>query len=79
MVALLGAGILLIFGLVVLVEWIPNHTLVAGIVALAGLLLLLVAAAVVWANRQLVPFRHSKQSLKEDLEWARRLSKRAHR
>jgi uncharacterized membrane protein YqjE len=78
-VALLGAGILLIFGLVVLVEWIPNHTLVAGIVALAGLLLLLVAAAVVWANRQLVPFRHSKQSLKEDLEWARRLSKRAHR
>lgn len=77
--ALLGAGILLIFGLVVLVEWIPNHTLVAAIVALAGLLLLLVAAAVVWANRQLVPFRHSKRSLKEDLEWARRLSKLARR
>ena len=78
-VALLGAGILLIFGLVVLVEWLPNHTLIAGIVALVGLLLVGLGAAEGWRHRHLLPFRDSRKRLEEDLEWARRLSKRAHR
>jgi hypothetical protein len=76
LVAMLGASVLLIFALVTLVEWRPNHTLVAGIVALAGLALLLLGAVVVWANRHLWPFKETKASLEEDLEWARRLSKR---
>lgn len=78
-VAALGAGMLLIFGLVTLVEWIPNHTLVAGILGILGIALLAVGAGVVWSNRHLWPFTASKQSLQEDLEWARRLSRRAHR
>ncbi|MGA7173860.1 MAG: phage holin family protein [Candidatus Dormiibacterota bacterium] len=76
-VALLGAGLFLIFALVTLVEWQPNHTLVAGVVGAAGLALLLLGAAVIWANRRLWPFKATKASLEEDLEWARRLSKRA--
>lgn len=74
--ALLGAGLMLIFALVTLVEWRPNHTLVAGLVALAGLALLLLGSAVIWANRHLWPFKETKSSLEEDLEWARRLTKR---
>lgn len=77
LVALLGAGLLLVFGLVTLVEWLPNHTLVAGLIGAAGLLLLLAGALVIWANRRLWPFKETKASLEEDLEWARRLSKRA--
>ncbi|MGC1184346.1 MAG: phage holin family protein [Candidatus Dormiibacterota bacterium] len=75
-VALLGLGVLLIFALVTLVEWQPNHTLVAGIVAMVGLLLLLLGGVVVWINRRLWPFKETKASLEEDLAWARRLSKR---
>ena len=78
-VAALGAGLLLIFGLVTLVEWIPNHTLVAGILGIIGIALLAVGGGVVWSNRHLWPFTASKQSLQEDLEWARQLSRRAHR
>ncbi|HVC38536.1 MAG TPA: phage holin family protein [Candidatus Dormibacteraeota bacterium] len=74
--AVVGTGILLIFALATLVEWLPNHTLVAGVVALAGLALLLLGGMVVWANRRLWPFRETKASLEEDLAWARRLSKR---
>ncbi len=78
-VAALGAGLLLIFGLVTLVEWIPNHTLVAGILGIVGIALLALGGGVVWSNRHLWPFTASKLSLQEDLEWARRLSRRAHR
>lgn len=74
--ALLGLGVLLIFALVTLVEWQPNHTLVAGIVALAGLLLLFLGGIVIWINRRLWPFKETRASLEEDLQWARRLSKR---
>ncbi|MGC2208319.1 MAG: phage holin family protein [Candidatus Dormiibacterota bacterium] len=77
LVAMLGVGVLLIFALVVLVEWIPNHTFVAGMVGLAGLILVLVGGLLVWANRHLWPFKETKASLEEDLEWARRLSRRA--
>jgi len=76
LVAMLGAGLFLIFGLVTLVEWQPNHVLVAGVVGLAGLALVLLGGLVVWANRRLWPFKQTKASLEEDLEWARRLSKR---
>ena len=41
LVAMLGAGVLLIFAFVTLVEWLPNHTFVAGLVGLAGLVLVL--------------------------------------
>jgi uncharacterized membrane protein YqjE len=77
--AMVGLSVFCIFALITLVEWIPNHTLVAGIVALAGLVLLGAGAAAVWSNRHLWPFTDSKQSLIEDLEWARLQSKRAHR
>ncbi|MGA7087871.1 MAG: phage holin family protein [Candidatus Dormiibacterota bacterium] len=77
LVAMLGVGVLLIFALVVLVEWIPNHTFVAGMVGLAGLILVLVGGLLVWVNRHLWPFKETKASLEEDLEWARRLSRRA--
>ncbi|MGH7642108.1 MAG: phage holin family protein [Candidatus Dormibacteria bacterium] len=75
-VAVLGASLFVFFALLTLVEWQPNHTLVAGLVGLAGLVLILGGAAVIWANRRLWPFRETKASLEEDLEWARRLSKR---
>ncbi|HVB53695.1 MAG TPA: phage holin family protein [Candidatus Acidoferrales bacterium] len=75
-VAMLGASLFLIFALATLVEWQPNHTLVAGVIGLVGLALLLVGAVVIWANRRLWPFKATKASLEEDLEWARRLSKR---
>lgn len=77
LVAMLGVGVLLIFALVVLVEWVPNHTFVAGMVGLAGLILVLVGGLLVWVNRHLWPFKETKASLEEDLEWARRLSRRA--
>ncbi|MFZ0168415.1 MAG: phage holin family protein [Candidatus Dormiibacterota bacterium] len=77
LVAMLGVGVLLIFALVVLVEWLPNHAFVAGMVGLAGLILVLVGGLLVWANRHLWPFKETKASLEEDLEWARRLSRRA--
>ncbi|HUY09424.1 MAG TPA: phage holin family protein [Candidatus Dormibacteraeota bacterium] len=76
-VALLGVGLFLIFALVTLVEWQPNHTLVAGVVGAVGLVLLLLGSAVIWANRRLWPFKETRASLEGDLEWARRLSKRA--
>jgi uncharacterized membrane protein YqjE len=69
-VALLGLGVFLIFALVTLVEWQPNHTLVAGLV------LLLLGGVVIWTNRRLWPFKETKASLEEDFEWARQLSKR---
>lgn len=75
-VVTLGAGLFLIFALVTLVEWQPNHTLVAGVVGMGGIALLLLGTALIWANRRLWPFRETKASLEEDLEWARRLSKR---
>jgi uncharacterized membrane protein YqjE len=75
-VALLGTAVFLIFALVALVEWLPNHTLVAGVIAAAGLLLLLLGPLMIWRNRRLWPFKETKASLEEDLEWARRLSKR---
>ncbi|HEY6537503.1 MAG TPA: phage holin family protein [Candidatus Dormibacteraeota bacterium] len=75
--AVAGGGLLLSFGLVTLVEWQPNHVLVAGVIALAGLALVLLGLLVVWTNRRLWPFTQTKASLEEDLEWARRLSKRA--
>ncbi|MDA8333012.1 MAG: phage holin family protein [Candidatus Dormibacteraeota bacterium] len=78
-VAGVGLGLFAMFALVTLVEWLPNHTLVAGIVALVGLAMLIGGAMVVWANRHLWPFTASKQSLSEDLEWARQQTKRAHR
>jgi hypothetical protein len=37
---------------------------------------MLLGAVLIWANRQLWPFKETKASLEEDLEWARRLSKR---
>ncbi|HUY25176.1 MAG TPA: phage holin family protein [Candidatus Saccharimonadales bacterium] len=77
LVAMLGVGVLLIFALVVLVEWLPNHTFVAGMVGLAGLILVLLGGLLAWANRHLWPFKETKASLEEDLEWARRLSRRA--
>lgn len=77
LLALLGAGIFLIFALVTLVEWLPNHTLVAALIAVVGLLLVLVGGATVWAHRRLWPFGKTKASLQEDLDWARRLSKRS--
>jgi uncharacterized membrane protein YqjE len=77
LMAMLGVGVLLIFALVVLVEWLPNHTFVAGMVGLAGLILVLLGGLLVWANRHLWPFQETKASLEEDLEWARRLSRRA--
>jgi uncharacterized membrane protein YqjE len=75
-VVMLGVSLFLIFALVTLVEWQPNHTLVAGLVSFAGLALMLLGAVLIWANRQLWPFKETKASLEEDLEWARRLSKR---
>lgn len=75
-VALLGLGVFLIFALVTLVEWQPNHTLVAGVVAVAGLVLLLLGGVVIRTNRRLWPFKETKASLEEDFEWARQLSKR---
>ncbi|MHB1576306.1 MAG: phage holin family protein [Candidatus Dormibacteria bacterium] len=78
-VAGVGLSLFCIFALITLVEWIPNHTLVAGLVAAVGLVLLVVGAAWIWSNRHLWPFTDSKQSLIEDLEWARLQSKRAHR
>ncbi len=76
-VAVLGASLFLMFALITLVEWQPNHTLVAGIIGSAGLVLLLLGAVVIWINRHLWPFKETRASLEEDLEWARRLSKRA--
>jgi uncharacterized membrane protein YqjE len=76
---LLGAGVFLVFALVTLVEWPPNHTLVAAVVALAGVALLLLGTGVVWANRRLWPFSETKASLEEDLQWARRQNKRVRR
>lgn len=78
-VAGVGLSLFLIFALVLIVEWIPNHVLAAAIVALIGLLLLVAGGIVVWSNRHLWPFSASKDSLTEDLEWVRRQSKRAHR
>jgi uncharacterized membrane protein YqjE len=78
-VGMLGAGVFLVFALVTLVEWLPNHTLVAAMVALVGLALLLVGTAVALANRRLWPFSQTKASLEEDLQWARRQSKRVRR
>ncbi|MGH7640904.1 MAG: phage holin family protein [Candidatus Dormibacteria bacterium] len=75
MVALLGGALLLIFGLVTLVEWLPNHTLVAGLVGLAGMVLIAAGGLVIFLNRKLLPFKETKLSLEEDLEWARRLSR----
>lgn len=77
LVAMFGVGVLLMFALVTLVEWLPNHTFVAGLVSVAGLVLVLVGALLVWANRHLWPFKDTRASLEEDLEWARRLSRRA--
>ena len=65
-----------LFALVTLVEWQPNHTLVAGVVAVAGLVLLLLGGVVIRTNRRLWPFKETKASLEEDFEWARQLSKR---
>lgn len=77
--AMLGAALMLGFALVTLVEWIPNHTLVAGLVAAAGLLMVLGGAALIVANRRLIPFVMTRRSVKEDLEWARQQSRRTHR
>lgn len=79
LLALMGAGLLLIFALVLLVVWIPNHVLVAGIVAAAGLLMLLAGALVIWVNRHLWPFTETRRSLQEDLEWARLRTRRGRR
>ncbi|MHB8393492.1 MAG: phage holin family protein [Candidatus Dormibacteria bacterium] len=78
-VAGVGLSLFLIFALVMVVEWIPNHVLAAAIVALIGLALLAAGGMVVWSNRHLWPFSASKRSLTEDLEWVRHQSKRAHR
>lgn len=78
-VAGIGLSLFLIFALVMVVEWIPNHVLAAAIVALIGLALLAAGGMVVWSNRHLWPFSASKRSLTEDLEWVRHQSKRAHR
>jgi uncharacterized membrane protein YqjE len=77
LVAMLGVGILLIFALVTLVEWLPDHTFVAGMVGLAGLVLVLLGGLLVWVNRHVWLFKETKAGLEEDLEWARRLSRRA--
>lgn len=77
--ALLGAAVMLGFALVTLVEWLPNHTLVAGLVAAAGLLLVAAGAATLFVNRRLIPFVITRRSLQEDLEWARQQSRRARR
>jgi len=78
-VAGIGLSLFLIFALVMVVEWIPNHVLAAAIVALIGLALLAAGGMVVWSNRHLWPFSASKRSLSEDVEWVRHQSKRAHR
>ncbi|MGH7610253.1 MAG: phage holin family protein [Candidatus Dormibacteria bacterium] len=75
--ALIGTGVMAVFALVTLVEWRPDHALVAGLVAAAGLVSLLGGGLVIWINRRLWPFSQTKASLEEDLDWARRLSKRA--
>lgn len=77
--ALVGGAIMLGFALVTLVVWIPNHTLVAGLVAAVGLLLVLAGGGLIVVNRHLMPFTVTRKTLQEDLEWARRQSRRAHR
>lgn len=77
--AIIGGAIMLGFALVTLVVWIPNHTLVAGLIAAVGLLLVMAGAMLIVVNRHLMPFTVTRRTLQEDLEWARRQSRRAHR
>ncbi len=79
LLALLGLGIFLLFAVITLVEWLPNHTLVAAMVALAGLILVLAGGLAIWTHRRLSPLNTIKSSLQEDLEWARRQTKRIKR
>lgn len=76
-VALVGFGYLVGFGLAILIAWRGNHTLVAGIVAGAFLLVALAGAAVAVGHRHLAPLALTRASLREDVEWARAQTKRA--
>ena len=77
--AILGLSLMVPFALVTLVEWIPNHTLVAGLIAAVGLLMVGAGGAVVFANRRLIPLVLTRKTVQEDLEWARLQTRRTHR
>ena len=77
--ALLGISLMVPFALVTLVEWIPNHTLVAGLIAAVGLLTVGAGGAVIFANRRLIPLVLTRKTVQEDLEWARLQTRRTHR
>ena len=78
-VAVLGLSLMLPFALVTLVEWLPNHTLVAGLIAAVGLLLVVAGGGVIFANRRLIPLVLTRRTVQEDLEWARLQTRRTHR
>ncbi len=75
--AVIGLAYAVGFGLVVLIVWRGNHTLVAGIVAGAWLLVVLVGTAVAWRYRHLSPLALTRASLREDIEWAKAQTRRA--
>ena len=77
--ALLGISLMVPFALVTLVEWIPNHTLVAGLIAAVGLLMVAAGGAEILANRRLIPLMLTRKTVQEDLEWARLQTRRTHR
>ena len=77
--AILGISLMVPFALVTLVEWIPHHTLVAGLIAAVGLLMVGLGGAVIFANRRLIPLVLTRKTVQEDLEWARLQTRRTHR
>ncbi|MGH7611221.1 MAG: phage holin family protein [Candidatus Dormibacteria bacterium] len=77
--ALVGLAVMALFALITLVEWRPNHALVAGLIAAVGLLLAFGGGLVIWLNRRLLPLPETRASLVEDLDWLRGLSRRGRR
>ena len=68
--AILGLSLMVPFALV---------TLVAGLIAAVGLLMVGAGGAVVFANRRLIPLVLTRKTVQEDLEWARLQTRRTHR
>ncbi|HUY60517.1 MAG TPA: phage holin family protein [Candidatus Dormibacteraeota bacterium] len=78
-VAVIGILYLIVFGLGIVVEWLPNHTLVTGVIAAASLLVIAVGAGIILAHRRIRLLARTRASLREDIEWARAQSKRGRR
>ncbi len=78
-IAAVGVLYLVVFGLGIVVEWLPNHTLVTGVIAAASLLVIAIGAGVALAHRHIQVLARTRASLREDIEWARAQSKRGRR